>query len=337
MIPPLTDKHILLVEDDAVFRSMIAGYLTSLGAVIGEAEDGEQALVYVEKFQPELMICDLNMPNMDGITLVDRLRHQGCQVPVIVISATEKIADVDKMLRLGVQDVLLKPISDLNNLRDALLSAFYPYLFSSPASDEIAMLEDWAELSGKPQEVLHLLKQLQPPTEQDICGCKVSYHYLALVDRPSIIFDVAPLSEEDFAFYCLDISKVGNKGVLAALMLRALFNNLLQEHLMEQSGVLPQMSTVLNRINKLLHQSYLEGQFPFLAGYHHVSKQRLLVVSAGLNVTVEASERKYELQDSVPMGTLQTLYPSQTSLAAKNWSCRISGKGGYLQLNSTRY
>ncbi|VFS51638.1 response regulator of RpoS [Budvicia aquatica] len=69
---------------------MLAGYLTSLGAIIGEAEDGEQALIYVENNQPELMICDLGMPRMDGITLVDRLRHQGCQIPVIVISATEK-------------------------------------------------------------------------------------------------------------------------------------------------------------------------------------------------------------------------------------------------------
>ncbi|SUB82909.1 two-component system response regulator RssB [Pragia fontium] len=335
MTPPLVNKHILLVEDDAVFRSMLAGYLTSLGAVIGEAEDGEQALVYVEQFQPELMICDLNMPNMDGITLVDRLRHQGCQIPVIVISATEKITDVDKMLRLGVHDVLLKPISDLNHLREALLACFYPYLFSSPASDEIAMLEDWADLSEKPQEALHLLQQLQPPAQQVVSGCNINYRQLTLVDRPGIVFDIAALSNDDFAFYCLDISKVGNKGVLAALMLRALFNNLLQEHLAEQNEALPQMSTVLNRINKLLHQSYLEGQFPFLAGYYHVPKQKLLVVSAGLHISIDANDRKYELNDSVPMGTLQTLYPSQTSLVAERWSCRIWGNGGRLQLNVT--
>ena len=51
MTPPLANKHILIVEDDPVFRSMLAGYLTSLGAIIGEAEDGEQALIYVENNQ----------------------------------------------------------------------------------------------------------------------------------------------------------------------------------------------------------------------------------------------------------------------------------------------
>ncbi|MCD1126066.1 two-component system response regulator RssB [Jinshanibacter sp. LJY008] len=335
MTPPLANKHILLVEDDAVFRSMLAGYLTSLGAIIGKAEDGEQALIYVDQFQPELMICDLNMPNMDGITLVDRLRHQGCQIPVIVISATEKITDVDKMLRLGVQDVLLKPITDLNHLRDALLSSFYPYLFSSPASEELTMLADWTELSEKPQEAVQLLKQLQPPAQQTVAGCKINYRQLTLAEKPGIVFDIAALSENDFAFYCLDISRAENKGVLAALMLRALFNNLLQEHLAEQNEALPQMSTILNRINQLLHQSYLEGQFPFLAGYYHVAKQKLLVVSAGLHVNIEANERKYELDDSVPMGTLQTLYPSQTSLVADRWVCHIKGNGGRLQLSAT--
>ncbi|MBP9642220.1 MAG: two-component system response regulator RssB [Budvicia sp.] len=335
MTPPLANKHILIVEDDPVFRSMLAGYLNSLGAIIGEAEDGEQALIYVENNQPELMICDLGMPRMDGITLVDRLRHQGCQIPVIVISATEKITDVDKMLRLGVHDVLLKPISDLNNLRDALLACFYPYLFSSPASDEMALLEDWANLSEKPQEAIQLLRQLQPPAQQVISGCKINYRQLTLADRSGIVLDIAALSENDFAFYCLDISRAGDKGVLAALLLRALFNNLLQEHLAEQNESLPQMPTVLNRINKLLHQSYLEGQFPFLAGYYHVPKRKLLIVSAGLHVKIEANDRKYELSDSMPLGTLDTLYSSQTSLITDRWLCQVWGAGGRLQLNAS--
>ncbi|MDR0805798.1 MAG: two-component system response regulator RssB [Enterobacteriaceae bacterium] len=334
MTPPLVDKHILLVDDDAVFRAMLAEYLVSLGAIVGEAENGEQALTYVEMSPPELMICDLNMPKMNGITLIDRLRRKGSQIPVVVISATEKITDVDKMLRLGVKDVLLKPISDLNKLRDILLSCFYPYVFTSPACDEMAMLEDWANLSKNPQEALHLLQQLQPPAQQMISGCRINYRHLTLADQPGIIFDIAPLSAHDFAFYCLDISKAGNHGLLAALILRVLFNNLLQEHLAEQNEALPQMSAVLNRINKLLHQSYLEGQFPFLSGYYHVPKQKLLVVSAGLHVAIEANGRKYELNDSVPMGTLQTLYPSQTNVVADRWSCQIWGNGGRLQLSA---
>lgn len=330
---PLDNKHILIVEDDPVFRSMLVGYLTSLGAIIGEAEDGEQALIYVDNNQPELMICDLGMPNMDGVTLVDRLRHQRYQIPVIVISATEKIADVDKMLRLGVQDVLLKPITDLNNLRDVLLTCFYPYLFSSPASDEMALLDDWANLSEKPQEAIQLLRQLQPPAQQIVSGCKINYRQLTLADRPGIVLDIAALSEKDFAFYCLDISSAGDKGVLAALLLRALFNNILQEHLAEQHEILPQMPAVLKRINTLLHQSYLEGQFPFLAGYYHVPKQELLIVSAGLHVKVEANKRKYELNDSMPLGTLDTIYSSQTRIITNQWHCKIWGSDGKLQLN----
>lgn len=54
MTPPLADKHILIVEDDPVFRAMLGGYLASLGAKTGEAEDGEQALVLRQKASPRV-------------------------------------------------------------------------------------------------------------------------------------------------------------------------------------------------------------------------------------------------------------------------------------------
>lgn len=196
----------------------------------------------------------------------------------------------------------------------------------------MTMMEDWAELSGKPQEAVQLLRQLQPPATQTIAGRRVNYRQLTLVERPGIVFDIAPLSEHDFAFYCLDISLAGEKGVLAALMLRALFNSLLQEHLAERNEGLPQMPSVLNRINTLLRQSYLEGQFPFLAGYYHTIKERLLLVSAGLHASVITDEETRQMSESIPMGTLHLLYPAQCHLSADRWTCRVWGAGGRLQL-----
>ena len=113
MDKPLTSKHILIVEDEAVFRSVLAGYVSSLGATFTEAENGLQALSLIEDFPPDLILCDLAMPEMGGIEFVENLRLQGNKIPVLVISATDKMTDVATMLRLGVEDVLLKPINDL--------------------------------------------------------------------------------------------------------------------------------------------------------------------------------------------------------------------------------
>lgn len=98
MALPLTHKRILIVEDEQVFRSVLVGYLASLGAETGEATNGIQALGAVDDFKPDLILCDLAMPEMGGIEFVEHLRLQGLQIPVLVISATDKMADIAKVL-----------------------------------------------------------------------------------------------------------------------------------------------------------------------------------------------------------------------------------------------
>lgn len=52
------------------------------------------------RFTPDLMICDIAMPRMNGLKLVENLRNRGDQTPILVISATENMADIAKALRL---------------------------------------------------------------------------------------------------------------------------------------------------------------------------------------------------------------------------------------------
>ena len=132
MEKPLSGKHILIVEDEVVFRSLLDNFLSALGAVVTLADDGIHALESLSRTLPDLMICDLAMPRMDGIKLVEHLRSKGNTLPILVISATENMSDIAHVLRLGVQDVLLKPVKDLARLREAAVS--YTHL-TLPTSD----------------------------------------------------------------------------------------------------------------------------------------------------------------------------------------------------------
>ena len=109
MTQPLAGKQILIVEDEPVFRSLLDSWLSSLGATTALAGDGFDALEKMAGLKPDLMICDIAMPRMNGLKLVEHVRNTGNQIPILVISATENMADIAKALRLGVQDVLLKP------------------------------------------------------------------------------------------------------------------------------------------------------------------------------------------------------------------------------------
>ena len=122
MTQPLVGKQILIVEDEPVFRSLMDSWFSSLGATTAVAGDGLEALDLLGHFKPDLMICDLAMPRMNGLKLVEYLRNRGDQTPILVISATENMSDIAKALRLGVDDVLLKPVKDLNRLRETLFA-----------------------------------------------------------------------------------------------------------------------------------------------------------------------------------------------------------------------
>ncbi|PZD57470.1 two-component system response regulator RssB, partial [Pantoea ananatis] len=117
MEKPLIGKKILIVEDEAVFRSLLNQFLSSMGAVTVEAEDGLEAIEQLMQHSVELVICDLEMPRMNGIKFVEHLRSRGNSVPILIISATENMSDIAQVLRLGVQDVLLKPLKNFERFR----------------------------------------------------------------------------------------------------------------------------------------------------------------------------------------------------------------------------
>lgn len=332
MTQPLVGKLILIVEDEPVFRSLLENYLSSLGAVIVVAVDGIDALEKMTSFAPDLLICDLAMPRMNGLKLVEHLRNEGVQTPILVISATENMSDIAKALRFGVQDVLLKPIKDLNRLRETVFACLYPNMFNSRVEEEERLFQDWDALVSDPQAASTLLQELQPPVQQVISHCRVNYRQLITHNQPGLVLDIAPLSENDLAFYCLDVTRAGDNGVLAALLLRALFNGLLQEQLSKQNQRLPELGNLLKQVNQLLRQANLTGQFPLMVGYYHSELKNLILVSAGLNATLNTGEHQIQVSNGVPLGTLGNTYLNQISQRCESWQCQVWGTGGRLRL-----
>lgn len=120
---------VLVVEDEEMIRKgiVLAVDWAALGCVVvGEASNGEEALEAVERYHPTLIITDLKMPKMDGIEMLRRLREQGNQAFVIILTAYDSFAYAQSALRLGAVDFLLKPFHDgeleqaVQTLRDRL-------------------------------------------------------------------------------------------------------------------------------------------------------------------------------------------------------------------------
>ena len=107
MIWPL---KVLVVEDDLTNRYMMAKILARFVEKVEEAVDGTDALARINGFQPDLIITDLSMPNMDGLTLVKTLRDTGCSTPVIILSAHNEDHILQQAQQSGILGFLTKPI-----------------------------------------------------------------------------------------------------------------------------------------------------------------------------------------------------------------------------------
>ena len=108
-------NHVLIVEDDKEIREGVKIYLKSKGYVVSEAADGIEGLEIIEKEEIHLVIVDVMMPRMDGITITMKLRENH-DFPVIFLSA--KSEEVDKILGLdmGADDYVTKPFTPMELL-----------------------------------------------------------------------------------------------------------------------------------------------------------------------------------------------------------------------------
>jgi CheY-like chemotaxis protein len=116
-------RIILIVDDVADARDMLARLLRLDGHDARTAEDGEAALAAVESDPPDLVLLDLTMPDMDGLEVLRRLRDRpggGRSVPVVMFSAVPDPRLADEARRLGAVDYVVKGSVDACGLLDRL-------------------------------------------------------------------------------------------------------------------------------------------------------------------------------------------------------------------------
>ena len=122
--PDLQDNNnplVLIVEDHADTREMLRILLNMIGCRVIEAEDGEQAMSVAEKGHPDLILLDLRIPLLDGVTVTRLIRSHPVlkEVPIVLITGMAQPHFHREALRAGCNDCLTKPL-DFERLQELI-------------------------------------------------------------------------------------------------------------------------------------------------------------------------------------------------------------------------
>lgn len=103
---------ILLVDDSRTIRNIQKNVLAQLGySDVVEAADGVEALAQISAHHPDLLLIDWNMPNMDGITLVRKIRETDKKIPLIMCTTEAEKTRVLEAIKAGVNNYVVKPFT----------------------------------------------------------------------------------------------------------------------------------------------------------------------------------------------------------------------------------
>ncbi len=125
----LKDLHVLYIEDEENIRKNITKTLKLLIKDVTDISDTTTAFEILQNKQIDLIICDINMPNENGIEFIKRVRQAGLKLPVTLLSASTDKEYLLEATRLKLVDYLVKPI-DFHTLQNTLENAAYEILES---------------------------------------------------------------------------------------------------------------------------------------------------------------------------------------------------------------
>lgn len=110
-------RRILLIEDNDINRMLLSDYLSYCGYNVNSLSNGYDFFPTLEKFQPELILLDLKLPDVDGYSLLAQIKQKPdfSDIPIIVVSAFAFRADQERAMSLGARHYFVKPV-DLNAL-----------------------------------------------------------------------------------------------------------------------------------------------------------------------------------------------------------------------------
>jgi phosphoserine phosphatase RsbU/P len=257
--------RVLTIEDEETVRQSMVAYLEDSGYEMLEAPNGRVGIDLFEQEQPDVVLCDLRMPELDGLEVLEHIAAESPETPLIIVSGTGDMRDAIQALKLGAWDYITKPIQDLAVLEHSITKAlerarllrenrqYREHLEQSNRrlQESLRQLEDDESVARRMQF------QLLPIPSMTFDGY-VCQHFLQTSAYLSGDFvDYFLIDDTHLGFYIADVSGHGVSSAFVTVLLKSTVGHLLDQYRQSEHDLILHPEQVLALIN----QDIVQQQF----------------------------------------------------------------------------
>ncbi len=280
---------ILTIEDETAVRRSLVAHLEDLEYDFVEATNGIEGIEQFKSSKPDLVLCDLRLPGMDGLDVLSTLAELSPDTPIIIVSGANQVADAIQALKRGAWDYITKPIVDFQVLDAAIERAlnrarlvnenraYQKHLETLNMELSIAL----GQLREDEEAARALQASLLPPTKAQFGD----YHFRRQL-FPSLLLsgdfvDYFAIGDHEVGFYIADISGHGAASAFVTVMLKTLFEKHLDAYQRDQEEVVRQPCEMLDQLNRALYLSPIEKYLTIFYGVLDLKTHSLRFCSGG--------------------------------------------------------
>ena len=287
--PTSTAAKILTIEDEPPIRNGIVAYLEDSGFTMLEANDGPSGLEIFRHEHPDVVLCDLRLPGMDGLEVLSTITAESPETPVIVVSGVSLLNYAVQALKRGAWDYVTKPIHDMAVLERAVRRVI-------EHAELLRQNREYREhLETLNRELTHTLKQLQ---DDEKAGRRIQFQLLPEDNTrfgsysfrrrlyPSMylsgdFIDYFPIDDRHIGFYMADVSGHGAASAFVTVMLRTLVIQYRDALWQSKDDTILQPEQTLQRLNRDLCRQKLDKHLTLFYGIIDVEQHTLRYSNGG--------------------------------------------------------
>ncbi|MEZ5583937.1 MAG: response regulator [Candidatus Competibacteraceae bacterium] len=330
---------VLTIDDEQAIREIIAAYLEDSGFQVIQAQNGLQGLEVCRKQQPDLVLCDLRMPEMDGLQVLTAMTREFPELPIIVVSGAGVIGDAIDALKLGAWDYVTKPIEDMAVLEHAMEQAL----------ERAQLLRENREYREHLETANAQLKQsLRQLEEDEEAGRRIQFRLLPqsnqvygsyYFDRQLLtslylsgdFVDYFTIDSHHLGFYMADVSGHGVSSAFVTVLLRSHVKSCLERFWQAGDATILNPTQVLKLLNQEVFQGKLGKYLTIFYGVIDRTKNCLRYSNGGqfpFPILVDENGSRYLQSKGLPVGLFEFAdYHDQLQQLPENFALLLISDG----------